>query len=168
VTTTDGQGLLMRHATMADAETLLAWRNDPHTRRMSLQTDEVALERHLGWLERALTSSARVILVAEQAATGAAVGMCRFDIDELCPERAEVSVNLAPDQRGRGMGSALLGDGIAAFAAMHPEVRTLTAVIRPENAASVRLFESAGFLRAGAEETLLHYERSSPGLEQLP
>lgn len=168
MTTTGTDGLRMRRATIEDAAALLSWRNDPVTRRMSLQTDEVPLDRHLRWLERALSTPGRVILIAEDATTGAPVGMCRFDIDDVRTDRAEISVNLAPEHRGRGLGGALLGEGIAAFAVSHPSVVTLTAVIRPSNLASVRLFEAAGFVRTGDEPALLHYERSSAGAEQLP
>lgn len=166
MTTDHLAGLRVRGATMADAELLRAWRNDVVTRSMSLQTGEVGLEDHLTWLARSLSASDRVILVAEDTATGVAVGMCRFDLDDS--RSAEVSVNVAPDQRGRGMGRALVEAGIAAFTADRPDVVVLTAVIRAENAASIRLFEALGFRRADDSDGLRRYVRDSGRAEERP
>lgn len=147
----------MRDATIADADALLSWRNDPLTRQMSLQTDEIPRDAHMRWLERSLAAPDRILLIGEDSGTGVAVGMCRFDLDGR--RRAEVSIGVAPAQRGRGMGTALLAAGIAAFQTARPDIDTLTAVIRSTNAASIRLFEAAGFRRVAEDATLLHLER---------
>lgn len=139
----------VRVAALADAETLLAWRNDPHARAMSVQTDAVTLEQHLAWFAASLRDPNRLLLVAEKDKR--AVGMCRFDIDAEAPDVCEVSINLAPERRGEGLGRPLLSSAIAHLTKAHPEVRTIRATIRRDNASSVRLFESSGFARVESE-----------------
>jgi L-amino acid N-acyltransferase YncA len=65
---------------------------------------------------------------------------------------AEVSVYVAADARGRGVGAALLEALIASSEA--GGVWTLQAGIFPENVASVRLHERAGFRIVGRRERL--------------
>jgi L-amino acid N-acyltransferase YncA len=143
--------LHLRRATIDDALDVLAWRNDPHTRAMS--RDDAAVDRqvHLDWFAGAVEDPSRLLLVGE--ADGRGVGMVRFD---RAGDRWEVSINIAPDARGRGLGAALLGAGLELFAETHAGVEVL-AVIKPENATSLRLFEGLGFRPAGGAGDLLHF-----------
>lgn len=158
----------IRAAVLADAGILLEWRNDPLTRRMSLQTESVSSAQHVPWLEASLLSPLREIVLGEDAVTGKLVGTCRFDIDASAPGTAEVSITVAPDARGRGYAGALLRAAIDEFSGVHPDIETLTAVIRPENTASIQLFEAAGFIRAGECIEAATYSRSSGAGEQIP
>jgi L-amino acid N-acyltransferase YncA len=65
---------------------------------------------------------------------------------------AEVSVYVAADARGHGVGTALLGALVASSEA--GGLWTLQAGIFPENEASVRLHERAGFRPVGRRERL--------------
>lgn len=138
-----GVEVSVRAASLDDARRLWEWRNDPVTRQMSLNHDRVAFADHLRWYESSLASPHRVILVAEIEERP--VGMCRFDIDEGQPGRAEVSINIAPTERGCGIGGSVLDASLVALRARHPEVTTITATIRDENSASIRLFLRSGF-----------------------
>lgn len=146
---------------------LLAWRNDPLTRRMSLQTDAVSPADHIPWLDASLASPLREIVIGEDAETGLPIGTCRFDIDEDSPT-AEVSITVAPSARGRGFAKALLSGAIDRFARDHADIVTLTAIIRPANAASVQLFGAAGFSRVHEGSEADTYSRPSGAGEQVP
>ena len=65
---------------------------------------------------------------------------------------AEVSVYVRASARGSGVGSALLAELIELSEAN--DIWTLTAGIFPENAASVRLHEKAGFRVVGVRERI--------------
>lgn len=65
---------------------------------------------------------------------------------------AEVSVYVGAEARGRGVGGALLAELVAA--SERAGLWTLQAGIFPENGASVRLHERAGFRRVGTRERL--------------
>ena len=138
--------MLLRPAEPGDAEILLAWRNDPLTRAMSRQQDEVARADHLAWFERALADPRRIILIGTEQ--GRSVGMVRFDLGSPC----EVSINLDPAVRGRGLSRTLLALALQGFAS-----RPIEAEIREENLASHRLFEGAGFQRITDRDGLRRY-----------
>lgn len=137
---------------MADAALLLAWRNDPETRRASISTDPVALDTHLAWLERTLASPARSLLVAERDSV--AVGTVRLDRAEGW---IELNWTVAPDQRGRGVGGAM----VAAAAAACPGL--LLAVIRPENTSSQAVAARAGFRQGESADGLQRWWRQPVG-----
>lgn len=65
---------------------------------------------------------------------------------------AEVSVYVAEDVRGRGVGSKLLGALI--IDSEREDIWTLQAQIFPENAGSIALFERKGFRIVGRRERL--------------
>lgn len=136
-----------RTATEADAPRLLAWRNDPGTRTASRSTDPVDAADHGRWLAAVLADPARLLLVAERA--GVPVGTVRFD--RVAPDLWEVSITLAPEARGRHLAGPVLAAGERAW---HASVGRagLLAHVRPENAASLRLFESAGYRRAAERD----------------
>lgn len=138
--------LRLRPATMADADDLLAWRNDPVTRAQSRQTGEVVRQDHLRWLARMLTDPECLLLIGTEA--GAPAGTVRFN------RRAagwEVSIAMAAAGRGRGGGTRLLAAGLAAFRALHPG-ETVVAAVRLGNTASERLFARLGFGHDDVEE----------------
>jgi RimJ/RimL family protein N-acetyltransferase len=133
-------GLAARDATEADAEQLLAWRNDPRTRSASRTSDVIALEDHLRWLRGVLASPDRLLLVVE--ADGDPVGTVRFDREQA--GEWEVSITLAPASRGRGLARAVLTEGERVLAERQ-DVRAILAAVHQDNAASAALFERAGY-----------------------
>jgi pseudaminic acid synthase len=131
--------LTLRRATKQDSAALLAWRNDPHTRAMSITNDEVTVNEHDAWLARSLEASNRWLFVAETA--GRPVGVVRLDAHG--PASIEVSLTVAPGERGKGYAVAMLRAAEAearAHGAGH-----LVAVLKPDNTASRRAFEAAGY-----------------------
>lgn len=146
----------LRPATVDDAARLLAWRNDPETRARSLDGEVVAPAAHEAWLARALASPTRAVLVAEEG--GAPVGTVR--LDDGAHGALEVSLTVAPEARGRGLGAALLR--AAEDAARARGGVRLTATIKHDNAASILAFKRAGyyaFAEAAGRPGLLVCER---------
>jgi RimJ/RimL family protein N-acetyltransferase len=124
---------------MADAEMLLAWRNDPVTRQFSLTTEVIALADHMRWLERVLINPERQLYIA--VVDGRPVGSLRADHQD---GRVELSWTIAPDERGHGYGKAMLQMAVGLYRGCH-----LTAVIKPENVASRKMAAAAGFQHHG-------------------
>jgi pseudaminic acid biosynthesis-associated methylase len=138
----------LRPATLADCERLWRWRNDPATRRASFDEREIALDDHRRWLAAALADAAREVYVV--LADGEAAGTVR--LDRAGPE-ATVSIAIAPEVRGRGLGAAALRALVErAFAA--GDVDRLVARVKPDNPASRAAFEAAGFRVVGEGEAL--------------
>ena len=139
--------MTLRKATPEDASDLLAWRNDPVTRAMSRNSDPVEAAEHARWFQSALQDAACTLLIGED--DGRKIGMVRLSRGE----ETEVSINLNPAVRGRGFSRELLTRALA------QERGALLAVIKPENLASIRLFEGAGFVLEETREGLARYVR---------
>lgn len=139
--------MIVRKATQDDALDILSWRNDPQTRALSRNQDEVQRAPHLEWFGKALVDPRLTLLIGE--VDGEKVGMVRFDHGD----ETEVSININPASRSRGHGYALLTE------AMKLVPGDVWAEIKEENAASLRLFERAGFEHQGMRGGLRRYLR---------
>lgn len=129
-----------RRADHRDCLDLLAWRNDPAAVAASLTGAGVDEAAHRAWFARVLADPGRILLIAE--ADGAKLGMVRFD--RGADGWWEVSINLDPAARGRGLAAAILRGGIgAAFAG--GDRPPLSARVRRDNPASWKIFERCGF-----------------------
>lgn len=140
----------LRLATRTDADLLFAWRNDPETRCNSVSTAPVRAEEHALWIERTLADPSRHLYVAYQV--NEAVGTVRLDY----ADEAVISITVAPGHRGKGLAVALIRAACMAARGLR-----VVAEIRPENAASIRAFERAGFAFVGAERGFLRYSFDS-------
>ena len=120
----------LRPATMNDWARLLEWRNDPTTRQMFVNTDPVSLEDHLAWLTGLIQEGIPPFIIT---LWGEPVGTCRVD--------KEGGVSIAIDARRRQHGTAAAALGRLVDTCAGP----LTALIKKENYASLRLFSNAGF-----------------------
>jgi spore coat polysaccharide biosynthesis predicted glycosyltransferase SpsG len=138
----------LRPATIDDARLLLDWRTDEVTRRWSFSSADITWEGHVGWLRRTLDEVASLLLVAEDR-EGTPVGQLRFEIG---PDgAAEVSVTMAPEARGGGLGAAVVAAGVDRLFES-TATQTVIARIKPQNVASVATFVRADFDPAGSEQ----------------
>lgn len=141
--------LSLRAATLQDAKTLLVWRNDPQTRAASHNTDEICLEDHLAWLESSLKKpEQRRLWIAEL--DGKLVGTCRADKEEA---GWELSWTVAPEARGQGIAHKMLSQLIESFQ------QPLTAQVKKDNMASMKVAERLGFVVEKEENGVLYYRR---------
>jgi RimJ/RimL family protein N-acetyltransferase len=128
-----------RPAAPGDCEMLWHWRNEPAAREASFDTRAIALEEHRPWFERLLADATRRLWIV--TADGEPAGYVRVDRRD---ERGVVSVGLAPEWRGRGVGSAALA-AIGARARAELGVDRLVAEIKRDNPGSLGAFRRAGF-----------------------
>jgi UDP-2,4-diacetamido-2,4,6-trideoxy-beta-L-altropyranose hydrolase len=141
-----GQRPTLRAATMADAELLWQWRNHPATRAVSRQPDEIPLASHRQWLQRLLDTGSSRLRIASLG--GLDFGVIRFD--PLHDDAWEVSLYLAPQLHGLGLGTALLRAGEQALRDDLGTPLHIHAEVLPGNTGSLRLFESAGYVQQPA------------------
>lgn len=145
----------LRPAIAEDRLALWKWRNDPETRRASFNQAEISLEEHSRWLEESLARSDRRIYIVQ--ADGVDAGAMRLD---LAAGEATVNINLAPEWRGRGIGSrALRALCREAFGPLG--LRRLTARVKVDNAASRAAFARAGFTLESAGDPLVFVRRAA-------
>ncbi|WP_226361406.1 bifunctional UDP-2,4-diacetamido-2,4,6-trideoxy-beta-L-altropyranose hydrolase/GNAT family N-acetyltransferase [Pseudonocardia sp. ICBG1142] len=147
----EGRGLARvvrsRPARPGDAELLLAWRNDPDTRRWSRSHDAVDLATHRRWLAGSLDRDDRLLLVVADAR--GPVGTVRWDRDG---SGWEVSITVAPERRGEGLALPMLRAGEDALRARTGAGTAVTAVVHTGNDASARLFARAGYGEPGTPD----------------
>jgi len=129
----------LRPATHADADRLLAWRNDADAVHFSASGAAVAPEEHRRWIESRLGRSSPRLWVAESG--GTAVGMVRLDVDDGV---GVVSIAVAPEHRGHGLSGEMLG-ALVDIARADGDVERMAARVSADNLASLRAFERAGF-----------------------
>lgn len=147
----------LRPIMFEDREDLLVWRNDERSRAMFISSEPVTPEQHESWFEASLQNPNRFLFIGMNL--GEKVGVSRFDV---IPEKltAEVSINLNPKMRGKGLSFEFLSLSIETFQKIKP--CRLTATIRPENKASIRCFEKCGFAFDGSDENFQRYSLKNP------
>ncbi len=137
-------GLELRKVTDEDAKLIHEWVNDPGVRAVSFRPEPISWETHERWFADRL--AAVCLWFIAQDATGRPIGQIRFDRDG---DEATVSIALSPLQRGRGYGAALVRRGT--LRAVEAGVRVVHAFAKPDNAASIAVFRTAGYVRMGEE-----------------
>ena len=147
--------LVVRLATQEDSQDMLFWRNDPYTCAMCGTREIVSATRHQEWFSFALRDPLARIFIGEF--NGKKLGVCRFNFD---PERnlAEVSINMNPLMRGKGLSKEFLRLSVIQYYIEKP-IR-LIAQIRRENNASIKLFASGGFTRQWEDAQFLYFSAS--------
>jgi predicted dehydrogenase/RimJ/RimL family protein N-acetyltransferase len=149
--------LELRLARPSDEQRLLAWRNDPETRRSSRQQQEIERDEHRRWLQRTLKDpSVRLWVVETEGGPVGQVRVCR-DAGGM----GELHVALAPEARRRGLGAGALVQA-SGRALAELGLTGLRAHVKPGNEASMRVFARAGFEQAGTrEDGLLLLQRAA-------
>jgi len=154
----------LRTTRAEDCRMIWEWANDAETRRFSFSTDPIPWERHLEWFNSKLSSSNCYFYLALDR-DDAPVAQIRFDLNEATKDEATVSITVAPHQRGKGYGAAVIEAGSEKFCATST-AKVIHAYVKPENAASIHAFEKAAYGNMGMmrerEHKVLHLTRSRP------
>lgn len=136
----------LRRATTNDARFVWELNNHPSVRAQSVSTASIPWESHVCWFGRRVVDPATLFLVG--LSDGIEVAVVRFDIQE---REATIGVAVSPTFRGRGLGAEVIAAATEELARLFPGTRAV-AWIRPENAASLKAFTRAGYVRVGSGE----------------
>jgi UDP-2,4-diacetamido-2,4,6-trideoxy-beta-L-altropyranose hydrolase len=135
-------GVRLRLATVEDMPLLFHWANDPVVRNNSFHPKTIGWEEHCAWFAAKLQDPACMMFMALQDG-GRPLGVARFDMQGHI---ATVSVSIAAEFRGRGVGGRVISKACAALFAARPVVK-VHAYIKQDNVASQHAFTNAGFRR---------------------
>ena len=83
--------------------------------------------------------------------TGEIVGLVNFHAPPDADGMVEIGYRVIPEFRRRGVATEMART-MWAYAATHPDVRTLRATFSPDNAASRAIIEAAGFVLVGEQD----------------
>lgn len=157
----------LREANEEDCRFVWEVNNHPAVRAQSISTDPIAWDDHAAWFTRTLSRLDRRLYVGWVGRER--IGVVRFD-RAAEPDDWVVSIALASEKRGRGLGAALLRASREAMA--RRDARGIVAFIRPDNTPSLRAFTAAGYACVGRAETdgvqLLRYETLLSPRRRLP
>lgn len=137
-----GMQLVVRQAQPEDAMDILHWRNDPLACAMSRHPQPIAEAAHMAWYSQAVADPSQLLLIGIRDRQK--IGIVRFDRRQA--SMWEVSITLALDARGQGLGRALLEIALEYLRNVCASTPVL-AVIRLNNEPSLRLFNSLRFRR---------------------
>ncbi len=134
----------LRQAVMDDCRRIFDIRNREEVRVNSFDNSIIDFAEHEAWYKDLLANKHRDLLVLEGA--NGIVGVLRFDINSM---QAEVSLYMAPEYFGAGLGTKTLADGQIWLKNKRPHIKKLVARILADNEVSKGLFAKAGFVEAG-------------------
>lgn len=152
----------LRLVTPEDCKDLLLWRNDTVTRQMSLSGDKIREEEHIVWFSKMISSVDQCAVIGEKNAKKFGVVLFR---EQSC--EALVSINLAPQFRGKGLSSLLLSKSIQWYLQTHREIKYFTAKIKDVNHGSIRIFMQNGFELVSTVDRLNTYRLTVRTMENL-
>lgn len=132
--------VVVRRASISDSEKMLIWRNDPSIRSASRQTAPIERSEHDSWLAAVLADPNRPLLIGE--CDGVEVGVVRFDVRR---STAEISIHVAPQFKGNGVGAQLLTAAESWLAEHRKEVVHIEAEVLRDNPQSHGLFRGNGY-----------------------
>lgn len=123
---------------------MLKWANDPETRAASFNSDPISRAAHNAWFAESL-AGARHLYIIER--NGSPAGLAR--LDPAMAGEAIVSLTIAPEHRGHGIGPTALA--ALSTQAARLGISRLLAKIQKSNTRSQRAFERAGYALSGEE-----------------
>jgi RimJ/RimL family protein N-acetyltransferase len=155
-----GEKLRLRQARQDDCRLLWEWANDREVRASAFSPDPIPWEEQVRWFMRKLHDPSCSLFIAVDN-EDTPLGQVRFDI--VRDGEAEIDVSIDRDKRGLGYGALLLSKAVKeVFRLTH--IRAVHAFIKPNNEASMRAFERAGFKRLSIENVrgnvAVHYIRT--------
>jgi UDP-2,4-diacetamido-2,4,6-trideoxy-beta-L-altropyranose hydrolase len=138
----DGRPVQLRLATMDDAGLMLKWQSAPGIRAHSRNPEAPETAEHARWMQNKLADPCCIFHVILHG--GRPVGVLR--LDRQADGAYEISILVAAEAQDKNIGGAALD----LAKRLLPDA-VIRAVIHADNAASIRMFERAGYRRAGED-----------------
>lgn len=138
--------LSLRPAGPEDIDLLYRWANDPVTRQNGFHTEQISYEEHRAWYAGVMQDDSTLLYICLE--DHKPVGQIRLRIEE---GQALISYSVDPENRGRGVGTSLLGLAEERLKGEYPEGGLLVGEVKYENTASLRAFEKNGYTREDGE-----------------
>jgi RimJ/RimL family protein N-acetyltransferase len=138
-----------RTATLGDAAILLTWRNNPITRKFSINSEPIPDNQHLEWFKARLERTHFEPFFLYEVEFKA-IGMIRFDFASGTANKFD----------GNGFGRKILNLACATLFDLNPDY-TIVASVHKQNFVSQKLFAGAGFELLPSVGNFLNFEKKS-------
>ena len=141
-TNLSGESVTSRPATFDDMDMMFEWQTSPGVRKFSGNPTAPTWEEHCTWFERRMRAQPGLFEIILLGNTPA--GMIRLDQLEGKEDAFQVSILIAPEYQGQGVGGATLR--VARRLVPHGEFH---ANIHKNNHSSRKIFSAAGYVPKG-------------------
>lgn len=142
----------IRRAAQEDCEDILKWRNDSHSRAMSINSNKVSEQEHFSWFNEVMGNSRSEVYIGFYAREKLGVVSLKQDLNFIY-----VSINLNPSLRGNKLSAYFLKKVIENYCSLRKGIISLTAKIKEENTASKKIFIKCGFRFISSENGVETY-----------
>lgn len=148
--------IYLRKATASDLDITFEWANDSETRANSFNQKPISFDEHSNWFSAKLNDDKCLIYIL--MAGNSPSGILRLAMDENDIHSAEISYTIAPSERGKGLGSRLIGSITTLSELKTYGIHTLKASVKPENYGSQKCFEKSGYRITSKTEEEIVFE----------
>ena len=138
-----------RQATESDCDLLYEWANDKTVRAGSFCSEPIPYEGHCRWFANVLASKEIIQLI--YMVDNDPVGQVRLTVEG---DKAELGYSICSRYRMQGQGKRMLGLLPEYIRENYPEIKAITAKVKPENAASHRNLLAVGYVKQYEEYEL--------------
>lgn len=130
----------LRDVTEDDKDLLFKWANDEEVRKQSFSSGRITYEEHSAWFDKIMHNEQILqwILLADEQP----VGQIRLT---LTGGNAEVGYSICAEKRGKGFGKIILSLAAQRVKDEFPDIKRITARVKPDNEASLKAFEKNGY-----------------------
>ena len=143
----------LREATIDDVDMYFDWVNDPEVRKSALNPAIIAIEHHIKWFNKQITSNEAFMYVYE--CDGVAIGQTRFNIIDGI---AYIDYSIDEFARGKGIGYCMLQEAIKRFFNMNNVL--IVAEVKKTNSASISIFEKLHFDKFLETDTTFSFQKN--------
>ena len=133
-----------RPAQVGDAEALFSWRNDPASRKFSLDSEVISPDGHANWFHSRIQRQSSEPFTFFEGTYGR-IGMTRLDSISGDYDGFVLSIIVNPEFQGLGIGRKILTITCDLVAKEFPG-KFISAKVHKDNHISQNLFKSSGFI----------------------
>lgn len=141
-------------AQQKDVDILFEWINEDEVRAQSLSTQAITYTEHTNWFAKKLNDKNCYLYIVYK--NNKPAGMIRFDIQY---EECIISYLVAVEERGKGIGFAIVNKGIKQLETDSDFTGTLKALVKNTNLASLKIFERLGFKKKAIENNIISFKK---------
>ena len=131
--------LSYRPIALSDELLVFEWNNDVQTRKNSFQSNAIQLEQHKTWFSKKIADKQAYYLIA--LLENHPIALIRYDVSNI---NTSVGITVSIEYRGKGLSSQMLKESALLYFSQFKN--PLLAYIKPENIASIKSFEKAGYV----------------------
>lgn len=148
----------LRKTLETDCKLFYRWANDPAVRSASFSTEQIGWEEHQKWFAWMLEKDSIDSFVCMDFLLP--VGQVRVGQAQSDPKKGVISYSVGEEYRGRGIAKQMLAK---LEGELSEKYTALIAEVKPENAASRKVFEDLGYTKVSEDETKLVFEKVLDG-----